>query len=452
MTKIERIEKQKQKLIDMTAYESRFRLEGMDYIAGVDEVGRGPLAGPVYAACVVLPKNFDILGIDDSKKLSAKKRDELFDLIIENSLAYGIGIVDNNQIDRINILNATKEAMLKAVKSCNIMLADRMGDDAKIDILIIDAVSLDTDIRQESIIKGDEKSLSIAAASIIAKVSRDRFMLEMEEVYPGYGFASNKGYGTAAHYEGLKELGFTPIHRMSFLKKFVSETESQEKIHKISTGGNMPKKIYAVKKGRTTGILMTWEECKASVDGFPKAEYKSFTDLDDALEYVGLSNKKASRSKNLAGGAHAKITLPPGIRAYVDGSFDAATGRYSCGAVIVNTDEDGNSETVELSYVFDDEELVKHRNVAGEIMGAKLAIDYCLSNEISDITICHDYEGIEKWANGLWKANLPLTQEYKAYVEEARKQIKISFIKVKAHSGDKYNEIADRLAKKALGM
>lgn len=453
MIKSEKIELQKQKFIDMKTYENELRLKGFNFIAGVDEVGRGPLAGPVYAACLVLPENFEIIGINDSKKLSAKKRDEFFDIIISAAVAYGIGIVDNNEIDSINILEATRKAMTKAVRACNLMLSERIGSDAKIDILLIDAVKIDIDIRQETIIKGDEKSLSIAAASILAKVLRDRFMIEMDEIYTGYDFASNKGYGTAAHYAGLKEFGITPIHRKTFLKKFGGQLERNQDTEKNTDGGSMEKKLYAVKKGRTTGLLMTWEECKTSVERFPNAEYKSFTDIDEALTYLGLSRSAGSDIKNADFDNFKKEEkLPAGIRAYVDGSYDDATKKFACGAVIVKTDENGNSEIVELSSAFNDEEFAKHRNVAGEVMGAKLAIEYCLENSVDSITICHDYEGIEKWANGLWKANTPLTQDYKAYIAEARRKIKIDFIKIKAHSGDKYNEMADKLAKKALDM
>ncbi|HHW94975.1 MAG TPA: RNase H [Mogibacterium sp.] len=215
----------------------------------------------------------------------------------------------------------------------------------------------------------------------------------------------------------------------------------------------MARKLYAVKKGRTTGLLMTWDECKTSVEGFPNAEYKSFTDIDEALAYLGLARNIDLEDKNSVGNNLIKEEkLPPGIRAYVDGSYDDATKRFSCGAVIVKTDEKGNSDIEELSSVFDDEEFAKHRNVAGEVMGAKLAIKHCLENSIDSITICHDYEGIEKWANGLWKANALLTQDYKAYIADARQKIKIDFIKIKAHSGDKYNEMADKLAKQALNM
>ena len=228
MTKAERLERDIRKLAEMKAHEDELRSQGHRYIAGIDEVGRGPLAGPVYAACVVLPDDWDIPGVNDSKKLSAKKREELSEIIKEKAVAYGIGIADNTEIDDINILEATKNAMRRAIESCNDKLralaADGSGEDSTscgIDMLLIDAVRLDTGIQTESIIKGDEKSLSIAAASIVAKVARDRYMIELDEKYPMYGFARNKGYGTAEHIAALKQYGPCPAHRRSFIGNFV---------------------------------------------------------------------------------------------------------------------------------------------------------------------------------------------------------------------------------------
>ena len=447
MTKSERLERDKFRLAEMKAHEDELRLNGCRYIAGIDEVGRGPLAGPVYAACVILPADWDVPGINDSKKLSAKKREELSDTILAGSVAYGIGIADNREIDEINILEATKNAMKRAIDACGEMLRDKAGQDATIDMLLIDAVRLDAGIPCEAIIKGDEKSLSIAAASIVAKVARDDFMTRMEEVYPGYDFAGNKGYGTAKHYEGLRRLGYTPIHRRSFLRKF----EEEQSTGKIAWGntdtekgtGTVAKsgKVYAVRKGRTTGLFMSWEDCKAQTDGFQGAEYKSFADPAEAMRYLGLS---ASDNEE---------KFPEGVRAYVDGSYDAATGRFSCGVVMVRTGADGSViRTRELSRAFDDAEAAKQRNVAGEIMGAKLAIDFCIANGIDRVSIYHDYEGVGKWADGLWKANNPLTQGYRQYVAEARKRMAIVFIKVRAHAGNEYNELADKLAKSALGI
>ncbi len=200
----------------MMAEERKLYAEGNEsgpvkYIAGVDEVGRGPLAGPVVTAAVILPEDFSILGVNDSKKLSEKRRDELFEQIKEAAVAYSIGIRDNHDIDRINILEATKEAMTEAVR----------GLDVRPDHLLIDALTLkDVDIPQTGIVKGDANSVSIAAASILAKVTRDRMMVDYHESYPDYAFDKNKGYGTKAHYEGLDKAGASPIHRMSFLVKY----------------------------------------------------------------------------------------------------------------------------------------------------------------------------------------------------------------------------------------
>ena len=219
MTKEERLQLQREKLAHMRVREDQLRAEGYKYIAGVDEVGRGPLAGPVVTAAVVLPEDFDVLGIDDSKKLSEKKREELFDIIMEKAVAVGIGMADEKTIDEINILQATKVAMRKAVEACDGKLAEAGVGTAGVDYVLFDAMKIDEiDKPQESIIKGDANILAIAAASIIAKVIRDRMMVEYDEQYPGYAFAKNKGYGTKAHYEGLHAQGMCPIHRRSFLK------------------------------------------------------------------------------------------------------------------------------------------------------------------------------------------------------------------------------------------
>lgn len=217
MTKQEREQFLREKLQTMQIYERDLRAAGKRYIAGVDEVGRGPLAGPVVAACVILPEDFDVLGVDDSKKLSEKKREQLYDAILSEALAYGIGMQDNASIDEINILEATKEAMRCAILEAEQALRAKTGCD--IDHILIDALTLrEVAIPQTGIVKGDSASLSIAAASILAKVTRDRMMVEYDSIYPGYAFAKNKGYGTKAHYEGLQAQGMTPIHRRSFLK------------------------------------------------------------------------------------------------------------------------------------------------------------------------------------------------------------------------------------------
>ena len=196
----------------MKKYEKEYGHLG--YLCGIDEVGRGPLAGPVYAAAVILPADNDLLYSNDSKKLSEKKREALFDEIMEKAIAVGVGIVDEKVIDDINILQATYKAMRLAIDNLKV----------KPQILLNDAVIIpDVDIPQEKIIKGDAKSVSIAAASIIAKVTRDRLMAKYDEKYPDYGFAGHKGYGTAAHIEKIKEIGPCPIHRRSFIKNFYSE-------------------------------------------------------------------------------------------------------------------------------------------------------------------------------------------------------------------------------------
>ena len=213
MTKAERQEKLKERLQAMLTHERRLWDSGRSLIAGVDEVGRGPLAGPVVAAAVILPHDFDVLGIDDSKKLSPKKREELAEVIKEKALAWSVGWVGPDRIDEINILEATKEAMTQAVQGLSLQ-PDHVLIDGN---FTVRALALP----QTAIVKGDANSTSIAAASILAKVTRDRYMEEMDAVYPGYAFASNKGYGTKAHYDGLKAQGPTPIHRRSFISDYL---------------------------------------------------------------------------------------------------------------------------------------------------------------------------------------------------------------------------------------
>ena len=229
MTKEERLQRQIERLAEMKETERELHDQGFRRIAGVDEVGRGPLAGPVVTAAVVLPEDFDVPGIDDSKKLSEKKREELYDIIMERALAVGIGQADHQTIDEINILQATKQAMMEAVLQADRVLrenapgrgAEDSAEDAPgIDCVLLDAVELpQLQIEQRSIIKGDAKVLAIAAASIIAKVTRDRMMVEYAKEYPWYAFEKNKGYGTKAHYEGLRGHGPCPIHRKTFLRK-----------------------------------------------------------------------------------------------------------------------------------------------------------------------------------------------------------------------------------------
>ena len=194
---------------ELSAYDKDCQDKGFKFIGGIDEAGRGPLAGPVVAACCILDPDKPVLGLDDSKKLSPKKRDALFDEIKEKAVAYAVVRVEADVIDEINILNATKQAMRQCVADIEV----------KPDVLLIDAVKLDG-VNQPviPIIKGDAKSNSIAAASILAKVTRDRIMEEYDIEYPGYGFAKHKGYGTAEHYAGIRAQGMCPIHRRSFLK------------------------------------------------------------------------------------------------------------------------------------------------------------------------------------------------------------------------------------------
>ena len=201
-------------LFEKTAYSSGFMC-----VAGIDEAGRGPLAGPVMAAAVILPKGLTIIGVDDSKKLSPGKREKLFDIIMDQAVSVGVGVISPAEIDQINILQATRRAMLAAVQQLSV----------KPDYLLIDGIStIASTLPQKTIKKGDSLSLSIAAASIIAKVTRDRIMVEMDSKYPGYGLAGHKGYGSAAHMEAIRKLGPSPIHRMTFggVKEYVDCTFS----------------------------------------------------------------------------------------------------------------------------------------------------------------------------------------------------------------------------------
>ena len=204
------LEKEKQRIEKMKEYEHKY--EHLGYLCGIDEVGRGPLAGPVVACAVILPKDCQILYLNDSKKLSAAKREELYDVIMEEAVSVGIGMRSPERIDEINILQATYEAMRDAVGKLEVVPQ----------VLLNDAVTIpQITIPQVPIIKGDAKSVSIAAASIVAKVTRDRLMEEYDKVFPEYGFASNKGYGAAAHIEALKKYGATPIHRKTFITHFI---------------------------------------------------------------------------------------------------------------------------------------------------------------------------------------------------------------------------------------
>ena len=206
-------EKELERLTKLKEIEKDLYNKGFNNICGIDEAGRGPLAGPIVVAGVIMPKDSMIEGINDSKKVSEKKREKLYDLIIEEAISYSVAIIGQDVIDDINILNATKEGVTKVID----------GLDVKPDLIIIDALDhINTrGIPYEPIIKGDAKCYNIAAASILAKVTRDRIMREWDQVYPQYGFVQHKGYGTAKHIQAIKEYGLTPIHRRSFTKKFV---------------------------------------------------------------------------------------------------------------------------------------------------------------------------------------------------------------------------------------
>ena len=206
-------EKEEERLLLLKEQENELRKKGFEYICGIDEAGRGPLAGPVVVASVIMPADSMIEGVNDSKKISEKKREKIYDQILEEAISYGVAIIGQDEIDEINILNATKKGLTVSLQE----LSQRP------DLILVDALNgIDTlGIPYDSIIKGDAKCYSIAAASIVAKVTRDRIMREWDKVYPEYGFEKHKGYGTAAHIAAIKENGICPIHRRSFTKNFV---------------------------------------------------------------------------------------------------------------------------------------------------------------------------------------------------------------------------------------
>lgn len=203
--------------MNLYEYENGLYDKGINYIGGVDEVGRGPLIGPVVASCVVLPKDFVLEGLTDSKKLSEKKRDKFYDYIIEHALAYGIGVVSPEEIDEINIYEASRKAMLIAIS--------KVREQINLEHVLIDAMPIKIDIPTTSIIKGDAKSISIAAASVVAKVTRDKMMYELDEKYPMYGFASHKGYPTKKHIEAIHKYGLIEGYRKSYgpVKEVIDE-------------------------------------------------------------------------------------------------------------------------------------------------------------------------------------------------------------------------------------
>ena len=206
-------ENEELRLKELKRQEDELRNRGFNMICGIDEAGRGPLAGPVVVASVIMPANSMIEGVNDSKKVSEKKREKLYDQILEEAISYGVGIVGQDEIDETNILNATKKGLTMSLKELTV----------KPDLIIVDALThIDTmGIPYESIIKGDAKCYSISVASIIAKVTRDRIMREWDKVYPEYGFEKHKGYGTSAHIEAIKKYGLCPIHRKSFTTHFI---------------------------------------------------------------------------------------------------------------------------------------------------------------------------------------------------------------------------------------
>ena len=282
--KYEKYQQELARLDEILTYERGLWEAGYDLVAGIDEVGRGPLAGPVVAAAVILPKECKIEGVNDSKKLSAKKREELYDIILEKAVSYGIGIVSNERIDEINILKATYEAMREALSQLK----------PKADYILADAVTIPmVSTPQRGIIKGDAKSMSIGAASIVAKVYRDRMMEAYEEVYPGYGFASNKGYGAAEHIEGLKKLGPTPIHRKTFLKNLLPQEgdHTTDKGHRGETlaAKQMEKMGYEI-------LERNFHALKAEIDiigkkdntiVFTEVKYRKSEEMGTPAEAVG---------------------------------------------------------------------------------------------------------------------------------------------------------------------
>lgn len=206
-------EVEEKRLTKLKQLEEDLHKKGFEYICGIDEAGRGPLAGPVVVASVIMPRDSFIEGVNDSKKISESKREKLYEKIIEEAISYGVGIIDQKEIDEINILNATKKGLTTSLKELKV----------RPNLILVDALTgIDTlQIPYQSMIKGDAKAYSISAASIIAKVTRDRIMRQWDEIYPMYGFAKHKGYGTAAHIAAIKEYGICPLHRLSFVKNFI---------------------------------------------------------------------------------------------------------------------------------------------------------------------------------------------------------------------------------------
>jgi len=314
--KYEKHQQELARLDEILTYERGLWSVGYDLVAGIDEVGRGPLAGPVVAAAVILPKECKIEGVNDSKKLSAKKREELYDIILEKAVSYGIGIVSNERIDEINILQATYEAMREALSQLK----------PRADYILADAVTIPmVSTPQRGIIKGDAKSMSIGAASIVAKVYRDRMMEAYEEVYPGYGFASNKGYGAAEHIEGIKKQGITPIHRKTFVKNFLPQEgdTTTDKGHRgeALAAKQMEKMGYEILE-RNFHALKAEIDIIAKKDNvivFTEVKYRKNEEMGTPAEAVGYQ-----KQQNIIRGAKAYIAQKCLMEMGYDFRFDVA--------------------------------------------------------------------------------------------------------------------------------
>jgi len=314
--KYEKHQQELARLDEILTYERGLWSAGYDLVAGIDEVGRGPLAGPVVAAAVILPKECKIEGVNDSKKLSAKKREELYDIILEKAVSYGIGIVSNERIDEINILQATYEAMREALSQLK----------PRADYILADAVTIPmVSTPQRGIIKGDAKSMSIGAASIVAKVYRDRMMEAYEEVYPGYGFASNKGYGAAEHIEGIKKQGITPIHRKTFVKNFLPQEgdTTTDKGHRgeALAAKQMEKMGYEILE-RNFHALKAEIDIIAKKDNvivFTEVKYRKNEEMGTPAEAVGYQ-----KQQNIIRGAKAYIAQKCLMEMGYDFRFDVA--------------------------------------------------------------------------------------------------------------------------------
>lgn len=295
-----------QRIKNVKEYENYLYSKGYEFIAGIDEVGRGPLAGPVVTAAVIMPKDSEILYVNDSKSLTKQKREELFFRIKQEAVAYSYGVIDNNEIDRINILNATKKAMLNAIDSLNV----------KPDVILIDAVHLDTNIKQKAFIKGDENVYCISAASIMAKVYRDNMMDEYAKIYPYYGFEKNKGYGTLEHVEAIRKYGLCDIHRKSFTENIVVNTVRKGKDYENVVKNYLLKHDYKIietnykcKYGEIDiiakrGNMLCFVEVKGrSKDIIPPANYVD----EDKQKKIAQSAKNYLKENNLQCGVRFDV-------------------------------------------------------------------------------------------------------------------------------------------------